>query len=187
MSDSRDLYATPGIILPPGVRVPPVEGRDWEYIENEEDALQIRISRADYAGIVFVYKYLALIPPPPEISKDEFDDIDVEYNMVEEEEETAKLKFDFEILENPHQYATKHILDFEILLGDILAHILTDATSNPATKFTMVAKNSEGRIEKLRPIKEGKLRTRVIGVPPKKAGAMSGIFGKIKRFFLGHE
>lgn len=185
---NRDLHASPNILMPAGVRIPPVEGRDYEYIENEDNALQIRILRIDYAGIVYAYRYVALIPPAPPIPKDEFDDIDAEYNMVEEEpDETAKLKFDFVVLENPNGFVTTHVPEFEILLGDILANILMDAATNEASKYTMVAKNAEGKIEKLKPLKEGKLKNRIIGVPPKTVAATGGIFGKIKRFFLGHE
>lgn len=184
---SMSEMTTPaGIIIPPGARLEPKEGIDFEYVTNDDGALTIRILRDDYKGIMYVYRYVALIPPAPPIPKDEFDDIDAKYNMVEEEEDTAKLKFDYVILENPNKYATKHVPGFEILLGDILSNILIDTVTNTDTKYTMLAKNAEGKIEKLHPIKPGKLRDKVMEVPTKTVG-WSGLLQKTKRFIFGHE
>jgi hypothetical protein len=171
------------ILIPPGL-LPPVEGQDFVFIENTEAALKIKILREDYKDITYVYKYVALIPPAPAIPKDEFDDVDAQYNMVEEEEETARLKFDYLVIDNPLQFATNHNPDFERLIGDILSYILTDATTNPSTKYTMFSVDAEGKIENLKPVKDSALRDKIVGVPEKKSGGLMAMVKKVKRFLF---
>ncbi len=181
----RTVWLAPGLEAPPGVRIPPVEGRDYEFLPNDDDALKIRILRNDYRGIVYVYEYVALIPPPVPIPKDEFDDVDAQYNMVEEEDQSARLKFDYVILENPEEWITKHVVEFDTLVGDILSQVLIDAASNPESKYSMVSKNDEGKITALKPIKKKTIGSNVTSLPVRTAPTLQGFFRRVSKFFFG--
>jgi hypothetical protein len=176
---------SPGGIIIPGQYEEPKEGIDWEYVDNEDNALVVRIKTGPWKDIQYVYQYVSLIAPPAPPPKDEFDDIDAKYNMVDEEEETARLKFDYVVLDNPLKAVTKHSHEFELLLGDILAAILWDAVTNSETKFSMVSKSDKGKIEGLQPLKDGKIKDKLVKLNTPKSGGISGALRKAKNLIFG--
>jgi hypothetical protein len=147
----------------------PIEGTHYEFLDNDDCALAIKIIKNPTIGadpfeeLVYMYQYVSLHTPKSDVP-DDFEDIDADCNFVEEEEPEIRLKFDYVVVENPKNYATRSNPDFEILVGDILTNVLIDATTNVNTKYTMFSKTDSGIIEKLKPIKKnGKFGKKILG------------------------
>jgi hypothetical protein len=160
-------------LILPEKKFTPVEGVDFEYVPSEDIGLKIRILTGEFKNIVYQYNYVGIIEPQP--TDDFFDDVDAKWNFAEDEPQEAVLKYDYIVLDNPENYATKHSPLFELLLGDVLSVILMDAATNSDSKYSMFSKNDEGKIERLlTPVKP-------VPVPTKTVGAWS----KVKNFFFG--